>query len=81
MRGIINRRQQKESSIEIAMRQLPERGLSLFYPMTKESEDNKMRKVKVAATQMSCSWDRKENLAKADRLVREAAAQGANIIL
>lgn len=40
-----------------------------------------MRKVKVAATQMACSWDRSETLARADRLVREAANQGANIIL
>ncbi len=40
-----------------------------------------MRKVKVAATQMSCSWDAKETLDKAERLVREAAAKGAQIIL
>ncbi|WP_438444994.1 N-carbamoylputrescine amidase [Gorillibacterium sp. sgz5001074] len=40
-----------------------------------------MRKVKVAATQMSCSWDIDENIRKAEKLVREAAAQGAQIIL
>lgn len=40
-----------------------------------------MRKVVVAATQMSCSWDRNENIKKAERLVREAASKGANIIL
>ncbi|MFD1773792.1 N-carbamoylputrescine amidase [Paenibacillus rhizophilus] len=40
-----------------------------------------MRKVKVAATQMSCSGSIDENIAKADKLVREAAAQGAQIIL
>lgn len=40
-----------------------------------------MRKVKVAATQMSCSWNREETLMKADNLVREAAEEGANIIL
>ncbi len=40
-----------------------------------------MRKVKVAATQMSCSWNREEVLDKAERLVRKAAAEGANIIL
>ncbi|AIQ62090.1 carbon-nitrogen hydrolase [Paenibacillus stellifer] len=40
-----------------------------------------MRKVTVAATQMSCSTNIEENIAKADRLVREAAAQGAQIIL
>ena len=40
-----------------------------------------MRKVTVAATQMSCSWNREENLNKAEGLVRQAAAQGANIVL
>ncbi len=40
-----------------------------------------MRMVKVAATQMSCSSNKEENIAKADRLVREAARQGAQIIL
>ncbi|MBC8079632.1 MAG: N-carbamoylputrescine amidase [Gorillibacterium sp.] len=40
-----------------------------------------MRKVKVAATQMSCSWNMEENIQKADALVREAAKQGAQIIL
>ena len=37
-----------------------------------------MRKVKVAATQMSCSWNREEVLDKAEKLVRKARA---NIIL
>jgi len=40
-----------------------------------------MRKVKVAATQMSCSNSIDENIAKADVLVRKAAAKGAQIIL
>lgn len=40
-----------------------------------------MRKVKVASTQMTCSWNRKETLEKADKLVRQAAEKGANIIL
>lgn len=40
-----------------------------------------MRKVTVAATQMSCSWDRDDNIAKAERLVREAHGRGAQIIL
>ncbi|MEK3712362.1 N-carbamoylputrescine amidase [Paenibacillus sp. FSL R7-0333] len=40
-----------------------------------------MRQVKVAATQMSCSGDIDENIRKAETLVREAAAQGAQIIL
>lgn len=40
-----------------------------------------MRKVKVAAIQMSCSNQTKENLQKADRMVREAVESGAQIIL
>lgn len=40
-----------------------------------------MRNVKVAATQMSCSESIDDNIAKADILVRKAAAQGAQIIL
>lgn len=40
-----------------------------------------MRKVKVAATQMSCSWNGEEVLDKAEKLVRKVAAEGANIIL
>ncbi len=40
-----------------------------------------MRKVKVAATQMSCSWNKEEVLDKAEKLVRKAAEEGANIIL
>lgn len=35
----------------------------------------------VAATQMACSWDRDANIANADRLVRRAAADGAQLIL
>lgn len=40
-----------------------------------------MRQVKVAALQMACEWDRDRNVACAERLVREAATQGAQIIL
>jgi N-carbamoylputrescine amidase len=40
-----------------------------------------MRKVIVAATQMSCSWDIEENIKKAEKLVREAVSKGANIVL
>lgn len=40
-----------------------------------------MRTVTVAATQMSCSWNEDENLANAEKLVREAASRGAQIIL
>lgn len=40
-----------------------------------------MRSVKVAATQMSCSENVAENIEKADKLVRDAAGKGAQIIL
>ena len=40
-----------------------------------------MREVTVAATQMACSWEREENVAKAEALVREAADRGAQIVL
>lgn len=40
-----------------------------------------MRKVKVAAIQMSMTSSVEENIAKAERMVREAASKGANIIL
>jgi N-carbamoylputrescine amidase len=39
-----------------------------------------MSEVKLAAAQMACSWDRAENLSKAEALVRDAAARGAQII-
>jgi N-carbamoylputrescine amidase len=39
------------------------------------------RPVTVAALQMSCSWDTAGNVARAERLVRAAAGQGAQIIL
>lgn len=40
-----------------------------------------MKKVKVAATQMACSVDKKENIANAEKLIRDAARKGAQIIL
>lgn len=40
-----------------------------------------MRRVTVAATQMACVWDEKENVARAERLVREAKARGADLVL
>jgi N-carbamoylputrescine amidase len=40
-----------------------------------------MREITVAATQMACSWDTHDNLARAEALVRQAAADGANAIL
>ena len=38
-------------------------------------------KIKVAATQMSCSWKIEENISKAKILIDQAAKKGANIIL
>jgi len=40
-----------------------------------------MRKVTVAATQMACSWHREANVARAEKLIREAAGRGANVVL
>ncbi len=39
------------------------------------------RKVTVAAMQFACGWDIEKNIATAERLVREAAGRGAQIIL
>jgi len=41
----------------------------------------KANKVKVAATQMSCSWEIEENITKAKKIIHDASDQGANIIL
>ena len=40
-----------------------------------------MSKLSVAATQMACSWDLPANLERAEHLIREAAAGGAQVIL
>ncbi len=40
-----------------------------------------MTEVTVAATQMACTWDKEDNLARAEALVREAAGKGAGIVL
>lgn len=40
-----------------------------------------MTKVTVAATQMACSWDLPKNIENAEKLVRQAHAKGAQIIL
>jgi N-carbamoylputrescine amidase len=40
-----------------------------------------MRNVTLAATQFACSWKIASNLDAAERLVRQAAGQGANIVL
>lgn len=39
------------------------------------------RPVTLAATQMTCSWELDENLDRAEGLVREAAARGADVVL
>ncbi|MGH8143117.1 MAG: N-carbamoylputrescine amidase [Steroidobacteraceae bacterium] len=39
------------------------------------------RRVRVAAIQFACSWDLPANLARAERLVRAAQAQGAQVIV
>jgi N-carbamoylputrescine amidase len=40
-----------------------------------------MRTVSLAALQFACTWDREQNVATAERLIRLAAGQGAQIIL
>jgi N-carbamoylputrescine amidase len=40
-----------------------------------------MSTVSLGAVQFSCSWDRDENVAKAERLVRQAAGRGAQVVL
>lgn len=40
-----------------------------------------MSKVTVAATQMHCTWDQQDNVNRAEQLIREAAAKGAQVIL
>ena len=39
------------------------------------------RRVTVAATQFACGWDRQQNMDRAEALVRQAARDGAQIIL
>jgi predicted amidohydrolase len=40
-----------------------------------------MRKILLSATQMACNWDVAENVNRAEKLIREAAKQGAHIVL
>lgn len=40
-----------------------------------------MKKVTVSATQMACSWDLKQNIITAEKLIRQAHNEGAQIIL
>lgn len=40
-----------------------------------------MSKIRVAATQMACTWDLAANAAQAESLVQQACAQGAQVVL
>ena len=40
-----------------------------------------MRNIVLSATQMACSWDKDDNIYRAELLVRKAASDGAQIIL
>lgn len=40
-----------------------------------------MTKLTLAVTQMTCSWDRSANIAQAEQLVRDAHAEGADLVL
>jgi len=40
-----------------------------------------MRQVTLAVTQMECGWDRERNVTQAEQLVRQAASQGAQVVL
>jgi N-carbamoylputrescine amidase len=40
-----------------------------------------MTQITFAATQMACEWDAAGNIQRAEQLVREAAASGAQVIL
>lgn len=40
-----------------------------------------MSLLRVATTQMPCSWNLPDNLDRAEQLVRQAAAKGAQVIL
>jgi N-carbamoylputrescine amidase len=40
-----------------------------------------MNTITIAATQMACDWDRDANVARAEKLIRNAAQRGANVVL
>ena len=50
-------------------------------PSAKAPMETTMRELTVAATQMTCSWDRDANVEKASGLVRQAASRGAHLVL
>ena len=47
----------------------------------RKKESRRMRQEKVAAIQMQCSKNPEENRKKAEKMIRKAAGDGANIIL
>lgn len=53
----------------------------MLHYLVPNKENIMNRNVTVAATQMPCSWDKKTTLAQAEKLIRESASKGANIIL
>lgn len=40
-----------------------------------------MRTINIATTQMACTWDIESNISRAEQLVRQAASQGAQLVL
>lgn len=52
-----------------------------MYNNANSSNGEVIMKIKVAATQMSLSWDLKDNINKADRIIKKAHEKGAQIIL
>ncbi len=56
---------------------------SLYYPADSGKEKRKqiMKNIKIAALQFSCCSQVQENIDKAETMVREAASNGANLIL
>jgi N-carbamoylputrescine amidase len=40
-----------------------------------------MNTITIAVTQMACDWDRDANVARAEKLIRNAAQRGANVVL
>lgn len=49
--------------------------------MNNVKDEAESMQVTVACTQMSCSWNIEENVARAEKLVHQAADAGANIVL
>ena len=52
-----------------------------FIALLSSNQGVEMDRIKVAATQMSCSNNTNENIDNAEKLIRTAAERGAKIIL